>query len=97
MKCLHIESEQPKVKQNMIWDLEGGCLRRQSECERKWVVRGAVGEAPAQGTPERGLAHDAATENVRWGVKVLSVGESAWVRDCALSEGVHVSSGEHIL
>ena len=33
------------------------------------------------------------------GCKVLSVGESAWVRDCALSEGgsMHVSSGEHIL
>ena len=76
---------------------QDGCLRRHSECERKWAVRGGAGEAPAQGTPERGLAHDAATENVRWGAKVLSVGESAWVRDCALSEGVHVSSGEHIL
>ena len=78
---------------------QGGCLRWHSECERKWAVRGGAGEAPAQGTPERGLAHDAATENVRWGAKVLSVGESAWVRDCALSEGgsMHVSSGEHIL
>ena len=57
-------------------------------------MRGGAGEAPAQGTPERGLAHDAATENVRWGAKVLPVGESG---DCALSEGVHVSSGEHIL
>ena len=55
----------------------GGCLRRHSGCERKWAVRGGAGAAPAQGTPERRLAHDAATENVRWGAKVLSVGESA--------------------